>query len=40
MKTDLKMIGLVAAGVFAAGFIMNALRDNDFIKSAIGGFDA
>ena len=29
----------VVLGVFVAGLIMNALRDNDFVKNAIDGFD-
>lgn len=30
----------VVLGVFVAGALMNALRDNDFVKNAIRGFDA
>ena len=30
----------VIVGVFAAGLIMNALRDNAFVKNAIDGFDS
>jgi hypothetical protein len=29
----------VVLGVFIAGLLMNALRDNDFVKNAINGFD-
>lgn len=29
----------VVLGVFLAGLLMNALRDNDFVKDAINGFD-
>ncbi|WP_299394627.1 hypothetical protein [Pelagibius sp.] len=29
----------VVIGVFLAGLLMNALRDNDFVKNAIDGFD-
>ena len=32
-------VALVVAGVFIAGMVMNALRDNDFVKNAINGFD-
>jgi len=35
-----QFVALVAVGVFAAGYIMNALRDNDIVSSAIDGFDA
>lgn len=38
--TDLKLVAMVMAGVFAAGYLMNAMRDNDIVKSAISGFDA
>lgn len=30
----------VVIGVFIAGLLMNALRDNDFVRSAIDGFDS
>lgn len=33
-------VALVAVGVFVAGYVMNALRDNDIVSSAIDGFDA
>lgn len=36
---DLKLVGVVVIGVFVAGLVMNALRDNDFVKNAIDGFD-
>ena len=39
-KTDMKTVGLVALGVFVAGLVMNALRDNSFVKHAINGYDA
>tara|TARA_X000000368_G_scaffold383658_1_gene341708 strand:- start:8139 stop:8267 length:129 start_codon:yes stop_codon:yes gene_type:complete len=35
-----KTVLLTALGVFIAGVAMNALRDNDFVKNAISGFDA
>ena len=34
-----KNVAVVMVGVFLAGYIMNALRDNDIVKSAIDGFD-
>ncbi len=30
----------VVIGVMVAGFILNALRDNDFVKNIINGFDS
>ena len=33
-------VATIAAGVMIAGFIMNALRDNDIVKSMISGFDS
>lgn len=41
LKTaDFKMIGLVAVGVIAAGYLMNAFRSNEYVNSAISGYDA
>jgi hypothetical protein len=37
---DFKTILLVTAGVFIAGYAMNALRDNSVVNDAINGFDA
>lgn len=39
-KGDMKMLAIVVAGVFAAGWLMNAMRDNDQVNKAINGFDA
>lgn len=33
-------IGITVAGVFAAGLLMNAVRDNAVVKMAIKGYDA
>ncbi|WP_375595855.1 hypothetical protein ABWI00_06055 [Algihabitans albus] len=30
----------VVLGIFIAGLLMNALRDNDFVRDAIKGFDS
>lgn len=30
----------VVIGVVLAGFLMNALRDNEYVKKAIDGFDS
>lgn len=30
----------VILGVFVAGLLMNALRDNSFVRNAIDGFDS
>lgn len=30
----------VVIGVIAAGVLMNALRDNEYVKKAIDGFDS
>ena len=30
----------VVIGVIAAGFLMNALRDNEYVAKAIDGFDS
>ena len=30
----------VIIGVFLAGFLMNAMRDVDFVRQAIDGFDS
>lgn len=35
-----KLIAAVTAGVFLAGFVMNAARDVDIVKDAIKGFDS
>jgi len=40
MKTNVKLVGAVVVGVFIAGYLMNALRDNDIVASAINGYDA
>ncbi|WP_290899739.1 hypothetical protein [Hoeflea sp.] len=39
-KGFLTAAAAAAVGVFVAGWIMNAMRDNDVVKSAINGFDA
>lgn len=40
MKSDIIVNVLtVTAGVVVAGLLMNALRDNEFVKNAIDGFD-
>lgn len=36
---DLKMVGLVAAGVILAGFILYQGRDLSFLNTAHKGFD-
>ena len=30
----------VVIGIFAAGLVMNALRDNNFVRQAIKGYDS
>lgn len=41
MKTgDIRTIGLTVVAIFAAGYLMNMLRDNEFVNSAISGYDA
>ena len=37
---SLGFVALVAVGVFIAGITMNALRDNEFVRRAINGFDS
>lgn len=39
-STDLKMVMLVMAGVFGAGYLMNLGRKSDIVHDAISGFDA
>jgi len=39
-KTDIRSFLIVVAGIFAAGYAMNAMRDMDFVKRAISGYDA
>lgn len=38
--TLLKAAIPVIIGVIAAGVLMNALRDNEYVKKAINGFDS
>jgi hypothetical protein len=40
MKDIATSVGVVVAGVFVAGLIMNAMRDNSLVKDAINGYDA
>lgn len=37
-KTDLKLIGLIAIGVMAAGFTMNMFRDVKIVNDIKSGF--
>lgn len=39
-KTDMKMIGLVAAGVLVAGWLMNVAGDQPVIEDAARGYGA
>tara|TARA_R110002074_G_scaffold67298_1_gene158511 strand:- start:5696 stop:5821 length:126 start_codon:yes stop_codon:yes gene_type:complete len=39
-KGDVRVFIVVIAAIGAAGILMNALRDNEFIKMAINGYDA
>lgn len=39
-SADIKMVALVAVGVIGAGYIMNMFRSNDYVNSAISGYDA
>ena len=38
--THLKHVGLTMAGIFLAGLVMNAMRQNDIVSRAIAGYDA
>lgn len=38
--TLLKNLVPVVVGVVIAGILMNALRDNEYVKKAIDGFDS
>ncbi|MGB0749707.1 MAG: hypothetical protein ACPGO3_13265 [Magnetospiraceae bacterium] len=40
MKIFFKAMLPVVAGVFVAGLLMNALRDNEIVDQAISGFDS
>lgn len=40
MKKNLTFIALVAAGVFAAGYLMNQFSDIDIVDQARNGFDS
>ncbi len=41
MKSDLKLIAMVAAGVLVAGYVMNQFRGTvDLINQAHAGFDS
>lgn len=40
MQKYVTQIAIVAAGVFVAGYVMNMLRDNEFVDNAISGFDS
>lgn len=39
-KGDVKLVLLVMVGIFGAGYIMNAMRSNSWVSSAISGYDA
>jgi hypothetical protein len=39
MEDVAKSVAVVVAGVFIAGVVMNALRDNSIVRDAINGFD-
>jgi hypothetical protein len=39
-KGDVKFVLLTMAGIFAAGYLMNAMRTNSWVSSAISGYDA
>ena len=39
-KTFISGMLITIAGVVVAGLLMNALRDNDFVRDAIRGFDS
>lgn len=39
-KALIQGVIITAVGVFVAGYLMNALRDNTAVKNAINGFDA
>jgi hypothetical protein len=39
-KGDMKHVALTIAAIFAAGYLMNALRSNDLVNQAISGYDA
>lgn len=38
-KGDIKLLAIVIVGVVGAGYLMNALRDNNVVNDAIRGFD-
>ena len=40
ISKSLGFVVLVAVGVFLAGITMTALRDNDFVRRDINGFDS
>lgn len=39
MKDVATSVAVVVGGVFIAGLLMNALRDNNIVRDAINGFD-
>ena len=39
-KGDIRVILCTTAAIFLAGLAMNALRDNEWVKMAINGYDA
>ncbi|MFN4231359.1 hypothetical protein [Parvibaculum sp.] len=39
-KGDIRVFVITVGAIFAAGLLMNALRDNDWVKQAISGYDA
>ena len=38
-KGDVRSFVIVVGGIFAAGLVMNALRDNSFVQMAIAGYE-
>lgn len=38
-KGDARTLAVVIGGIFIAGLVMNALRDNSFVAMAISGYE-
>lgn len=38
-KGDIRTLVVVVGGIFCAGLVMNALRDNAFVAMAINGYE-